>query len=434
MNVLLINAPKHNFEPIFPFTLGYICSLLKTKGFCIFGIDILTDKEGSILNIIKNEDIDLVCIDVSLYLRSSVIELCRKIKKISNVKIVALGEYATLVGSKLLEEQKTFDYVIRGDPEYAFCELCDKISESKILIEGVIDKKNMASNNDSFASIEDLDSLPFPDRDIFPMSKYSTGMLTRNKLYAQIITSRGCNYKCSYCTESITNNPHRARSPKNIIDEIKYLADSYGVKEFHIEDKNFFSNNIERVKEICEQIKEELVPIEWQCPGVIPLCEFTDLSVIDAMSQAGCYSISLGVESFNDLLLKNNGRVQSSSTVEEILSKCRINGIELSCNLILGLPGQSVTDIKEDMRKTQKYPFDFVHYNVYTSISAGNNKCNKHDVSKYKYFQLLGNIRLLFKKSIIFFIIKRLAFRHNWIRFFSKMYYYFFKEKKLHIA
>ena len=126
-------------------------------------------------------------------------------------------------------------------------------------IKGLISKT--FSNNKSI--IYDLDNLPFPNWDKFPLEKYwllghAHGPLSSKK-YLPILSSRGCPYPCNFCVIPKTNERKwRSRTPKNVVDEIKFWQKKLEIKEFHFEDLNSTIND-RRTKEICNLIiKEEI--------------------------------------------------------------------------------------------------------------------------------------------------------------------------------
>ena len=425
-------------EPIFPFTLGTIAAIQKKKGWRVRGVDLFFDPADMVLSIMREERIDLVGIDVASDMNPYTADLCRNIQSLQPVRVVALGEYATLAGKDLFALIPGIEATIRGDAEYAFSEVCQALTQNRDYnIKGVLNRQTTRTRAGELALINNLDDLPFPDRDSFSVGQYANGMLTRQKIYAQIVTSRGCVHKCSYCAESVIGQPYRVRSPQNIVDEMAHLVDKYGIREFHVEDKNFIGHDIKRIKGLCALIGERPDTIEWQCAGVIPLSEMTDLNVIDAMASAGCYSISLGVESFHDTLTQRNRRRQSSQTVADVVQRCKDLGVEICCSLIFGLPGQTLSEVKADIRQSRRFDFDFIHYNIFKPLmsqSSGKALPSDEEVLKHKRWQMWANVRLIFKFSVFRFILRRLVLRHNRGRFVKKIRYYLFGEKKVHVA
>ena len=143
--------------------------------------------------------------------------------------------------------------------------------------------------------MEDMDSLPFPARDLLPMHKYFS-FEARKYPIDYIVSGRGCPYHCIFCADFITSGRKmRARSAENIIAEIKHLVENYGVQEIDFQDDNF-TLYPERVKEFCDlMIKTGLNrKVIWKVANGVR-CDKLSLSMLKHMKESGCYMLFLGV-------------------------------------------------------------------------------------------------------------------------------------------
>lgn len=214
-----------------------------------------------------------------------------------------------------------------------------------IVGESELNIKKIASDLDSYKEpqvirgepIRDLDSLPMPARHLVDMEKY-TALPNTYKKYpnvASVITSRGCPYTCTFCSDA--NGKFRQRSVSKVIDEIKYLIREYGTKEISFWD-DIFTMNRNWVLEFCNKIKEEKIEIIWSCYSRLNL---VDPEILKAMKEAGCWNMFVGIESGNQDILDN---VKKRMTIEAIREKVKMikdSGIEVRGSFVLGLPGET---------------------------------------------------------------------------------------------
>jgi len=130
------------------------------------------------------------------------------------------------------------------------------------------------SNNPDRPFIADLDSLPFPARELLPVEVYLEAArlvyATRHPVM-DIITSRGCPQRCVYCgIHAIWKNTWRSRTAKNIVDEIEYLMSCYAAREFRFLDDSI-SVDKKKMHDICDEIIARKLDIKWTTPNGIAL-------------------------------------------------------------------------------------------------------------------------------------------------------------------
>jgi radical SAM superfamily enzyme YgiQ (UPF0313 family) len=390
MRVLLINPSFRKSEKSYPLGLGYIGSSLRQDGHNVYGADLSFNSFSEIDSLIEEKEIGIVGITLMSYSFETAYKFCKKLKRKKDIPIIAGGPHATILKEELLSEYgNCFDYIIVGEGEYASVELLDAIENELSLscVHNLIFKEgDKIISNISCMSIENLDFIPFPDRDIFPIFSYK-GMLINNKFYTQIITSRGCNNRCSYCPESALWKKWYGCSVDNVIKEIGEIIDIYGIKEIHIEDANFFGGGVERVKSLCEKLIEKSMNIKWRCPNGIPSGDIDDESIFEFMARAGCYSICLSVETFDDSISKSVRRYSDFNKIQLIIAAAQRAGIEVTGYFIIGLPGQKFVSVIRDIYMALKLKFDFYHFSIFHLI-PGSHEYNKHS-SRFTYKQII---------------------------------------------
>lgn len=283
-------------------------------------------------------------------------------KALPEVKIVLGGVHATVMPQECIEN-KNIDIVARGESEYTFLELCTLNDLSKI--DGITYKtKEGTITNKDREPVKYLDELPFPAYHLLPMHKYKPALGTYKRLPAMImLTSRGCPGRCTFCYSGIKEKNIRTRSEENVIAEIKFLKEKYGIKEINFYDDVFtlFRNKVVR---LCNTIIKERLDITWSCMSRINLI---DKELLNIMKKAGCHSICYGIESADETILKNIQKFIDLNKAREVIKLTKEVGIEVRISLMFGNPGET----EETMEKTINFALetdpDVVLFNIATA-------------------------------------------------------------------
>lgn len=168
--------------------------------------------------------------------------------------------------------------------------------------------------------IKDLDTIPFPARDLIDMREYTGWYITRQRPQARVIFTRGCPYRCTFCSNKVWNRPGqsvRTRSAKNIADELEMLRRDYGIREF-FDDSDELNHNIPKAIDICNEIKGRNLGMTWKCQlrsNNLPE------ELVRAMADAGCWFVHLGIESANQRTLDG---IRKGITVEQGIAACEL--------------------------------------------------------------------------------------------------------------
>lgn len=265
-------------------------------------------------------------------------------KRLPRVKTVLGGVHVTLNPEEAISRDSV-DYVVRGEGEKVFSELILSL-EGKISLSEIpgLAWKNIEGEiiyNSQQKLIEDLDVLPLPARHLFPMERYHASSQLRGRKTLHMMTSRGCPFRCTYCTSHLTfGKTFRYHRPKRVIEEMLELRDKYGADTVQFYDETFTLNR-QRVIDLCGEIIKNKVNLEWAC--------FTRVNIVDKelllkMRQAGCYQIFYGVEAATQRLLDV---IKKDITIEQIQNAFRWTkqaGIESLASFMVGLPTETVED------------------------------------------------------------------------------------------
>ena len=175
-----------------------------------------------------------------------------------------------------------------------------------------------------------------------------------------IVTSRGCPAGCKYCIKHVSyQNSVRLRSPQNIYDELVLLA-GLGVHNVHMY-ADLFTVNREQVVELCRLIIANGLKVNWTCNSRV---DYVDEEMLSLMGQAGCYLISWGIESANELILKRAHKGYRMEQAPLALTWAHRAGIKNWGYFIIGLPGETEQTIQETIAYSKTLPLDIALFHI----------------------------------------------------------------------
>lgn len=358
-----------------PIGLAYFAASLKRAGFAFTVIDAFAEAPNRVREkdgfIFRGLTADEVCQKFPkktkiafIYARAitshlSLLEIARVIKeKYPNIITVVLENTQAVTAYSLARIQQDFhkesvDYILSGEAEERGVELINSLIDKgfAVDIEGIgFERGTKVEYRAPERIIDDLDSLPFPSWEFFPLDnywnlKYSHGPF-ETKRYLPILTSRGCPYDCTFCVATDTNKHRwRARSPKNVVDEIEYYLKKYAVSEFHIEDLNPTVSD-ERMKEISGEIINRKLNIIWKIVSGTKIETIKDAQTIKLLAKAGCNYISFSPETGSPKVLESINKSFDECHAFSMLKAARKEKIKTQACFVIGFPGEKSEDLK----------------------------------------------------------------------------------------
>lgn len=232
--------------------------------------------------------------------------------------------------------ESSADFILTGEPESFFMNDFKNLSQLKGRV------PSSSENN--------MELLPTPDFDNFPINKYSYSPAITKKPFLVLQASKGCPYSCRYyCVYGDYQGPKiRQRSAKRVVDDIIELQNKYNVKGIQFRDP-VFGLNRPWVKEFCEELKNRNVKIEW---GMETRLDLLTEENVKLMQEAGLRNINVGIETSDpEIANKNKRKLVAANHQESIINFCRQIGVGISSFFILGYDG----DTLETMRTTVNY-------------------------------------------------------------------------------
>jgi len=282
-------------------------------------------------------------------------EAAQKIKKaLPKAKIIFGGLWYSAMPVPTLEENPEVDHIVMGEEE-SFFDIIDAIDKKKDFKE-VAGVTSRLETGEIFMGphkplLMDLDSLPLPAYDLFPMDKYVGH--TYWKPFVDMVTSRGCPSACTFCYEWDQYDPRspsdflkwRSKSPERVMEELNLLHNKYGVKVVVIQDDNF---NVDpaRVKKFCELKKAANNPIKWVSLGRAidwVNCE----SILPLMKETGLFMGVFGIEVTTQEELKKIAKGITIEQIKKTIEILRKNDIAIVADIMMGFDYDTEAIIKK---------------------------------------------------------------------------------------
>ncbi|MFC2162169.1 B12-binding domain-containing radical SAM protein [Candidatus Altiarchaeota archaeon] len=338
-------------NPYPPLGVAYIASRMLAAGIEVRIFDFSLEKDKSIDEKVSEVVVfapDAIGISCMTNTYANALEIAKRLKKGIDAPIIFGGPHVTVFPEETLKNPEV-DYVISGEGEYSSLELLGSIGQGNA-IEGAGHKEDGKINfAPSCNYITDLDALPFPARQLLDLDSYELTGPDGGPM-ATIMTSRGCPFGCTYCFKQLFGMKYRTRSPENIYDEIVQLTKDFGYRNFYFID-DLFTFDPERVKSLCDMIKDNGLDIKWQCLARV---DKVDHELLRIMKDAGCYKIHFGIESASQEILATIQKAINLDQVRKAVADCKELGIQTKGYFMLALPG----DTEATMRKTIGFAYE----------------------------------------------------------------------------
>lgn len=402
MDILLVNAPvkgvsRHaGLEP--PLGLAYIASVLLANGYTVSAVDFNVTGFNPMLleGILKKDKPRILGISAhtETYLNGlKIAEIAKQI--IPEITVIMGGTHPTILYGEVLRK-KSIDIVVRGEGEYTMLELADCIIGKKDLteagksasakdeadkaapdtegkdansanieetgsqkdeadkdapdtegkecdlsqIKGIAYRENgVLKTTPKRPFIEDIDELPFPAKELFPLPLYKSS--------GNILMSRGgCPFDCRFCAvNNIWGGKRRFRKPEKVVEEILHILKSGQSKEIAFAD-DVFTLDRQRAIELCDLLKtvEGPTPLRWTCASRVDL---VDRELLEKMHDAGCFAIQFGVEAGSQRILDSMGKGITLEQVREAVKNAIDVGMTVLCAFMFPQPLDTELTIRE---------------------------------------------------------------------------------------
>ncbi len=345
-----------------PLGLGYIAAMLeseavKTK---ILDMDMSDIKIEDLKEKLDKFRPDMVGITSFTSNYSNAVKIAKAVKSHRPEAFIVLGGvHPTFVHTEVLKTVPEIDVVVRYEGEYTMRDLVDVVEKGGKLnkVKGITYREGGGVFSTPLRSkIKNLDELPFPAHHLLEPSIEAyldktypdKNDKTENKKNIirniPILTTRGCPFGCIFCsTASLHGHQYRKRSNSNVVDEIEYMQDKYGINNVSFVDDNFTMQK-ERVFDLCQEMKERDLSLKWGCST---RADLLSENLLKTMKDAGCDNIFFGIESASQETLGIVRKEFKIDQAREVVKLTEEIGIKTHCSFILGLPGESLESLNQ---------------------------------------------------------------------------------------
>ena len=350
-DLLLVFPPIRTWDSPrnFPMGPGLIAAEVRQAGYRVDVVDAnglrLTDEQ--VLAEIQEQKPAVVGIGGLITTYAWVKRLTRKIRELRPDMPIILGGS---VGSSILEtalDNLDIDVVTLGEADETILELLPALLNGEALdgIAGLAFRRDGKTVRTAERPLlRDLDKLPYPAWDLFPMDVYTENPVVGVGKDVDIISSRGCPFNCHYCYK-IFGRKFRGRSAEHVVGEMEALRRHYDVDFVSIQDDCFVIDK-ERVYAVCDLIDRSKVlkGIRWSCNGRVTVC---DLDLLKRIRRSGCVSVAYGIESGSQTILEAMEKSVTLQQAAEAIQYTRQAGLRSPLAFMIGYPGETRQTVME---------------------------------------------------------------------------------------
>ncbi len=266
-----------------------------------------------------------------------------------NSKLIAGGESITGMYKQILRQCPELNVCFLGESEDSIMEYVNAIKKNEPIehIEGIAFQENGKIIKTPIKKrIREPDKLPFPAWEFFPLKNYPKPIEKENYNYITIplLATRGCPYRCTFCTSpNMWGTKYIMRSPENVISEIEYIIEKFGIKCFDFFDLTAIINK-RWILSFINLIKEKNIDIKWRFPAGTR-SEAITAEVASELIENGCDVLIYAPETGSKRMLKIiKKRVQIKNMLQSMKSS-KQKGLRVMINMIIGLPNEKHIDI-----------------------------------------------------------------------------------------
>jgi len=403
MKILLINPAYTRLRgsgqsAFFPLGLGYLAAVLANNDFapCIYNAELCGPGESlpdhdmrrvfakrseghqKFLQALQNESHfvwqelrevldqvkpDLVGITALSVQYGSVVKTARIIKEwYPQCPVVFGGHHATYLPEDSLHACGDIDVVVLGEGELTFLELCRAYRRTPTPdLAHIAGLAYRSASGISFSPprefIEDLDTIPFPRKDLVVFPKRYAPLH-----FSSLILGRGCPWRCTFCSsKKFWKRRTRMRSPENCLAEITMLIEEYKISDFTFWD-DAFTINRKIIMDFCRLVAEKGLAFSFR---TATRADLVDDRLIASMKRAGCIKLTLGVESGSP---KISSMIKKDIDFEQLfkaISIIRAHKISTGAFFMAGFPNETVEDMRMTFQLIKQIPVDEVAFNIF---------------------------------------------------------------------
>lgn len=328
----------------------------------------------------KRDDVDMICIQVYTFDLRNVKAILRSIKNYNKKFITVVGgAHITTAPVEAMDDfGNLVDYAIAGEGELGFPKFVNGLADGNLEevapdCPGLMFYKEdgtLFKNESKLTPMDELDNLGQIAWDIIKPNTYPEaqhGAFFEQFPIAPIITTRGCPYKCTFCSApKMSGSNLRHYSVDYILKEIKMLYDDYGIREIHIVDDNF-TMDLPYAKAVLQGIIDMNLGISLAMPNGVRM-DWLDDEILILMKKAGMYMVTVAIENGNDRLLKLMRKGTTVKKIRRCVEKIKSHGFDVAAFFILGYPSETYEEMEETIKLSLELDLQRANYFTYLPL------------------------------------------------------------------
>ena len=333
-------------KPYPPLGLLYLSAYLKRRGLCVEVYDSTFGTRAELLRRFEQLGGGLIGIYTNLLTRGSVLALIAAAKQAGCTVVLGGPESASHSADYL---HAGADVVVIGEGEQTLAELIAVLPSTPPHglhgVRGIVfrDEAGVPVQTPARANIADLDSLPLPDREAIDHGKYLDAWRQHHGASSiNLITARGCPYKCAWCSHAVYGYTHRRRSPAGVADEVAWIVGRYDPDQLWYAD-DVFTISHPWLRDYAKELRERGIHRPFET--ITRADRLQSEAAVEALRELGCYRVWIGSESGSQRVLD---AMQRGVTVEQVRRAVKLaqrHGIEVGMFLMWGYEGEEIEDI-----------------------------------------------------------------------------------------
>jgi radical SAM superfamily enzyme YgiQ (UPF0313 family) len=327
-----------------PLGVGYLTASLQRANVEVRVYDlVVTRYDPSKLETIMAEfQPDIVGATAVSMTLASALDVLAAAKRIDPRVVTVLGgAHVSFRAEQTLAQQPALDVAALGEGEETIVELCEAVAGKRTLasVAGLCfrdgDAIRMSSPRTTWV---DVNTLPLPARELTPLARYRALGTP-----ISMTTSRGCPFQCIFCVgRKLVGAKIRWRDASSVVDEMQQLV-NLGFSQINLADDLFTAKHSHALA-VCDEILRRGLRVSWVSFANV---NTVDVPVLRRMKEAGCTTVSFGLESGNQEILKTTKKGTRISKIREAVAACNEAGVRASGSFIVGLPGETPETIAQ---------------------------------------------------------------------------------------
>lgn len=359
MKILLVVYDNDSYISVFPLGIAYIASACKRAGHDvkIYNQDVYHWTEAHLLDLLNKERFDVIGVGVigGYYQYQKLLKISTAINQSKNRPFYIIGGHGPSPEPEYFLKKTQADAAVIGEGEITIVELLEALERKKdwSSVSGIAFLENgNCIQTPRRVPIPDIDNIPFPAWDLFPMDHYALlreANIKNSERCMLVLSGRGCAFGCNFCYRM--DDGHRPRSSEGIIEEIRILQKDYAISYIDFQDELLMSS-VSRTIALCESFIKSRLRFKWFCNGRL---NYAKPEVLKVMKEAGCVFINYGIESLDENALRV---MKKGLTVKQIISGIENTlaaGISPGYNIIFGNIGETAESLRLGVEFLLKY-------------------------------------------------------------------------------